>query len=655
MTDKRRRTTPSSGRQDDWDDDFERRPQDDWRRDDYASPESFRRNHGPIDEKSDRGRPSNSVGHGDPFDDFNDEPRRPQYTEYISQRDADFDDDFEDEDPTQDTIESARARPFERRVPFDRDDDFQDDDFQDDDFQDDDFKDDRSQGLFDPDGFSIEERQPRRSDAYDRTRESGNQRASRSVADDRAFDPRGRDRGDFEISANNAAAITVASRRQKRKASAADGAFRALAPFSGPERLLAGRYLRARRQESFISVISVLSLIGIALGVATLIIVMSVMNGFRAELIDKIVGINGHLAVSSVFSAGIEDYDETADIIGDVPGVRMAAPLVQAQAFVSGPRNGIGALVRGMRQEDLLQIKGVGIQNEGIDAFPIGSLAVFNADMGVAIGSLMARTLGVSVGDKVEVLSPKGRATPFGVLPKRKSYPVTYIFQVGMHQHDSYVLYMPLAEAQTHFGRTTSQGMSIVDQIEVFVATPDTLETYRSDIRDALGQSVQIRDWKEANGILIGALKTERTVMFLILTLLILIASLIIISGLIMLVKEKTSDIAILRTMGLSRGSVVRVFFMCGATIGAVGTFFGVVLGVLITLNLKSIKEGIDYLFGYDVFPSKVYIFNELPARLMMEDVFLTVSIALGLSFLATLYPARKAAKLDPVEALRYE
>ncbi len=419
----------------------------------------------------------------------------------------------------------------------------------------------------------------------------------------------------------------------------------ATVPFSIEERMLASRYLRARRKEGFISVIAALSLLGIALGVAILIIVMSVMNGFRAELVSKIVGVNGHLMVMSRLN-DFQDYREIADRIRAVPGVTRAAPLVESQAFASAPRNSAGVVVRGVTKEDILTLEKVSVNPE----FSMGSLSDFEGDRGVAIGQRLAFKLGLSVGDSLTLITARGKTTPFGVLPSKKSYTILYIFKVGMSHYDEGVVFMPLFEAQRFFNKNGG-----VDAVEVMVATPERLAGYREDIQVAAGREVLIGDWQESNRSLIGALKTERTVMFLILSFLILIASLIIIAGMIMLVKEKGKDIAILRTMGMSKGGVLRVFFMCGASIGLVGTGAGVMIGLLFCGYIDPIANFVSFLANGDVFPEDIYILSKLPAQVHAEDVFMTVGISLGLSFLATLYPAWRAARLDPVEALRYE
>ena len=476
-----------------------------------------------------------------------------------------------------------------------------------------------------------EPRELRRAEREDRAEEP---RARRGRAD-RA--ETGRRRGKASRPAMDPAEAAAAARATRG---------RGAAPFGALERLLAGRYLRARRKEGFISVIAMLSLIGITLAVAVLIVVMSVMNGFRAELIDKIVGVNGHLIVSPI-ERSFDGYEEVARSIRTVPGVTRAAPLIEGQAFATSARGGVGVMVRGLAKADLLSLEEVSVSPED----SVGSLANYGAGAdGVAIGAGLARRLAVTVGDTVNVISPQGSVTPFGVAPKRRAYEILYVFKMGMSNYDDVLMFMPIEDAQTFFNRAGS-----ADFVEVKVATPDRLDGYQEDIEAAAGRPISVTTWQESNGVFIGALETEQSVMFLILSMLILIASLIIVSGLIMLVKEKGPDIAILRTMGLSRGGVMRVFFMCGAAIGVLGAVLGVGLGVIVALNVNDIKEFIEANTGARLFPSEVYLFSNLPSRLDWGDVGFTIMITLGLSFVATLYPAWRAARMDPVEALRYE
>jgi lipoprotein-releasing system permease protein len=415
-------------------------------------------------------------------------------------------------------------------------------------------------------------------------------------------------------------------------------------PFSPFERMVAWRYLRSKRKETVISVIASISFVGIMLGVATLIIVMAVMNGFRAELLSRILGINGHLIVQPV-DMPLEDYAAVADRINGVPGVRYAIPLIDGQVLSSGDAGpGTGALVRGIRGEDLGKIALVA------NNIRQGSIVGFDASEGVAIGQRMADNLGLALGDSITLVSPDGDVTPFGTTPRVKAYPVTAIFEVGMSEYDSSIIFMPLAEAQLYFnmeGRAQS--------IEIFVDNPDGVDALREPVEAAAQRQIFLSDWRQRNQTFFSALQVERNVMFMILTLIVLVAALNIISGLIMLVKDKSHDIAILRTMGASRAAVMRIFLMTGAAIGVTGTIAGVILGIVICLNVESIRQFFSWMSGTVLFNPELYFLSKLPAKMDPGETFSVILMALTLSFLATLFPAWRAAKLDPVEALRYE
>jgi lipoprotein-releasing system permease protein len=411
-------------------------------------------------------------------------------------------------------------------------------------------------------------------------------------------------------------------------------------PFAGFEWIIAGRYLRARRRGGGVSVVAFFSLLGIALGVATLIIVLSVMNGFRTELLSKIVGINGHVFVSPIDKL-FTDYADLSERLSKVAGVRAAIPLVEGQAFASSPYGGAGSgvLVRGIRGEDLAKIGAIA------DSIKGGSLEGFDDGSGVAIGRRLAESLGVQAGDQINLLTPKGAATPFGTAPRTKGYTVRAIFEIGMTEFDSTFVFMPLTESQAFFNRDAD-----VSLIEVYLDNAETVAAMRPDLEMAAERPVLLTDWRQRNRTFFGALEVERNVMFLILSLIVVVATLNIISGLILLVRDKSSDIAILRTMGATPGTIMRVFLINGALIGIVGTLSGLALGVLITLNIKGIQRVL--------FPSAwdptVRFLAEIPAEMNSHEITVVVVTSIALSLIATLYPSWRAARLDPVQALRY-
>ena len=409
------------------------------------------------------------------------------------------------------------------------------------------------------------------------------------------------------------------------------------------EWMIALRYLRARRAKSFVSVIAGFSFAGIMLGVATLIVVMSVMNGFHLELMSKIIGINGHVFLQGV-ETPLNDYDAVGKRLEQVPGVTLVIPMVEGAAGVSSPYQQSGALVRGIREEDIKRLPGIAGNVRR------GTLEGFDTAGGVAIGAKMAEQLSVRVGDTISVLTAKGAATPFGVAPRIKAYPVVAIFQIGVSEFDGIFVYMPLSEAQAYFNREDEASV-----IEAFVQDPDDMDAMRLKLDKAVGRPMIMTDWRQRNRSFFEALKVERTVMFLILTLIILVAALNIISGMTMLVKDKGRDIAILRTMGATRGAVLRIFLVTGATIGASGTFAGLLLGLVVAHNLEAVRQLINRSFGLNVFDPNLYLLSRLPSVVVVSDVVTVVALSLCLSLLATIYPAWRAAKLDPVEALRYE
>ena len=414
-------------------------------------------------------------------------------------------------------------------------------------------------------------------------------------------------------------------------------------PFAAFEWLLSGRYLRARRKEGFISVIAGFSFLGIMLGVATLIIVMAVMNGFRKELLDKILGLNGHLLVQPLESP-LTDWKDVADRISGVNGIRLAAPVVDGQGLGSSAFGAAGIFIRGIRSGDLNNLTSIAKNIKQ------GTLEGFDDGQGVAIGRRLADQLSIHAGDMITLISPKGAVTPMGTTPRIKPYKVAAVFEIGMSEYDSTFVFMPLAEAQTYFNRPSD-----VTSIEVYTNNPDRIDEYRKLVTEAAGRPIFIVDWRQRNSTFFNALQVERNVMFLILTLIVLVAALNIVSGLIMLVKDKGSDIAILRTMGASPGSIMRVFLITGAAIGVVGTLVGFFVGLLVCFNIETIRQFISWMTSTELFSPELYFLSKLPAEVDVGETSAVVIMALTLSFLATLYPSWRAARLDPVDALRYE
>ena len=412
-------------------------------------------------------------------------------------------------------------------------------------------------------------------------------------------------------------------------------------PFAGFEWGLAGRYLRTRRREGFVSVIAGFSFLGILLGVATLIIVMSVMNGFRKELLEKIVGVNGHIFATPI-DRPLDDFDPVANRLKSIPGVRLAIPLVEGQALASSQTGNGGVLVRGIRESDIRAIPFVGGNVRS------GTLEGFDTTPGVAIGRRLANALGIQVGDSMTLVAPQGAATPFGTTPRIKAYPVKAIFEIGMTEFDASFVFMPLPEAQAYFNRDGD-----VNVIEIFVDNPDRTQAVRDAIEADAPRPLVLSDWRQRNRTFFNALEVERNVMFIILTLIVLVAALNIVSGLIMLVKDKTADIAIMRTMGASRGTVMRVFLITGAAIGVVGPIAGLILGIVFSHNIKSIMAGLNFITGANLWDPTVRFLSDIPSVIDWGEVTAVVVMALVLSLLATLYPAWKAARLDPVQALR--
>ena len=416
------------------------------------------------------------------------------------------------------------------------------------------------------------------------------------------------------------------------------------APFAPFEWMLASRYLRARRKEGFISVIAGFSFVGIMLGVATLIIVMAVMNGFRNQLFEKILGLNGHAIVQKIGSGPFDNFEDVAKRLRAVDGVQKAIPLIEGQVMLSSPRQALGGFVRGMTEQG---IRSLPLVAENIIQ---GQIDGFDNQRGIAIGSRLANGLGVALGGIITLVSPRGARTPFGIAPRTKPYRVVAIFELGMSEYDRSMVFMPMLEAQRYFSKGPQ-----VDVIEVVIDHPENVDRHVAAMKAALGDDYNFVSWKQRNQTFFTVLEVERTVMFIILSLIVLVAALNIISGTMMLVKDKSRDIAILRTMGATKHAIMRVFLITGASIGVVGTIAGLIIGIIFCDNIESIRQFVQWLTGTTLMDPSVYYLTRLPADIDPQETAGIVIMALVLSVLATLYPSWRASKLHPVEALRYE
>jgi lipoprotein-releasing system permease protein len=415
-------------------------------------------------------------------------------------------------------------------------------------------------------------------------------------------------------------------------------------PFAPFEWMLALRYLRARRERGFISVLALFSFLGILLGVFLLITVMAVMNGFRKELFSKILGLNGHVIVYRVGADTFDNYDEAAKVLLAVPGVKAAMPLIEGQAMASTPHQALAGFVRGMREEGLKSLPLIA------GNVKFGSFDNFDGQDGIAIGTRLANALRVTLGDTVTLVSPRGAVTPFGTAPRIKPYKVAAIFEMGMSEYDRTMIFMPLAEAQRYFSKGNA-----VDVLEVMVDDPEKVSEHVAAMKQAGVPSLHFTDWRQRNESFFTVLEVERNMMFIILSVVVLVAAFNIISGLIMLVKDKGREIGILRTMGASKGAIMRVFLITGTSIGVVGTLTGAILALLFCWRIDEIRQFVAWLTNTNLFNPEIYYLTRLPADINAHTTAVIVAMALVLSVLATLYPSWRASRLDPVEALRYE
>lgn len=413
--------------------------------------------------------------------------------------------------------------------------------------------------------------------------------------------------------------------------------------FSSVELKIAIRYIRSRRTERFISVISWFSFFGITLGVATLIIVLSIQNGLRDELLNSILGFKGHISIISD-SDNLYDYKSLANQVSSSKGVVNASPMIESQVLVSNENRSSGALVRGLEKTDLLNRSL--ISNNIIT----GSLKDYNNHNSVIVGSRLAAALGVFTNDNITLISPQGTITALGSIPRLKTYKIIGIFEVGHFQYDRSFIFMSLNEAQRYFRLG-----DIVSKIEVFVDNPDKLQVPSQSIRDILNADLTMFDWQEENHSIFSALKVQKNVMFLIVMLIVLVAAFNIISSLIMMVKDKGSAIAILRTVGAPKAMIMRIFLIAGTSVGLAGTIFGTIAGLIFTYYISSIQSFIENMSGTKLFSPEIYYFSHLPCKVVTGEVIMVILISLGLSILATLYPSWRASRLDPVVALRYD
>tara|TARA_B100001173_G_scaffold297804_1_gene294759 strand:- start:403 stop:1686 length:1284 start_codon:yes stop_codon:yes gene_type:complete len=422
-------------------------------------------------------------------------------------------------------------------------------------------------------------------------------------------------------------------------------------PFSSFEFLIAWRYLRAKRSEGGISVMTLISMIGIALAVAALIIVLAVRSGFRTEFVDAILGANAHVTVfeynvdpqNGKLNYAIKNYNALTEKIAKVPGVKRAAPIIRNQVMANSADFNTGVVVYGISLDNLKSIPNIAGSDRGqgnIDDF----------ENGVAIGVGVAKSLRLDLGDRIKLISPNGIQTAFGISPRVKSFTVSYIFSAGHYEIDQTRLYMTFKDAQSFFDRE-----GLADEIEVFIDEPELVERFEPSLKKVISENVIIETWRDYAGGFLRALAIEDNVMLVIMIVLILLSTMNIISGLIMLVKNKGKDIGILRTMGLTRGSILRIFFLCGAGIGLVGTVLGVIVGILFVLNIDAIFSVVNYASGGEVWDPSIRGIYHLPSELRGIDVLKAVGISLSLSFVITIFPARRAARMDPVEALRNE
>ena len=414
--------------------------------------------------------------------------------------------------------------------------------------------------------------------------------------------------------------------------------------FNETERTIATRYIKSRRVEGFISVSAWFSLIGIVLGVATLIVVMSVMNGFRTELVNRILGINGHLIVYKKNGLSIENYNKIVNQISDTQNVIAVTPYLEGQALAKTKNSVSGIIIRGTKWSDLPAKK---LLWKSLDKATIEN---FKIKQNVILGYRLAQRLNLSVGDYISLISPNVMETAIGVLPIKQNFMVGGFFDIGMYEYDNNFIFIPWEKAEKFL--STKQ---IAHGIEIFLQNPKTTQNVHSDLNTKLDESFTIIDWKKRNSSFMNALDVEKNVMFVILTLIILVATFNIISSMIMLVQTKKSDIALMRTMGASKYLIIRIFMLTGSIIGILGTIIGAILGIIVSINIETIRNFISTLFEKELFSPQIYFLSTLPSNINFNEVFVVMGLSVSLTLLASMFPAWKASKISPAEALRYE
>jgi lipoprotein-releasing system permease protein len=414
--------------------------------------------------------------------------------------------------------------------------------------------------------------------------------------------------------------------------------------FNQTEQMIAFRYIKSRRVEGFISIAAWFSLIGIMLGVATLIVVMSVMNGFRTELVDRILGINGHLVVYEKNEPYVSNYNQIINKISDIKNVIAVTPHLEGQALAKSKSIVSGVIIRGVNWSDLAAKK---LLWKSLTQLTIDN---YKNNEDIIIGYRLAQRLNVNVGDFISLISPNGMETALGILPIKKNFKIGGFFDIGMYEYDNNFIFIPWKKAELFFSTK-----NIAHGIEIFLKDEKFTSSVSSNIKNKLGNELLVIDWKKRNSAFMSALAVEKNVMFIILSLIILVAAFNIISSMIMLVQTKKSDIALMRTMGASKYVIIRIFVLTGSIIGLLGTFAGTILGVVISSNIEAIRNFLTTILGSELFSAEIYFLSKLPSDIHINEVIMVICVSIFLTLFASVFPAWKASRISPAEALRYE